>query len=146
MAEEAKWERYAAAAGIAFVVLVLASAFLPGVPPATDDPVSDIHAFYADHRTALLLATYLGGLATIFSLWFLSGLRSVLRRAEGGGGTFANLMFGAGIVTNAISLVGAMPATVLAFNAGRDDATIRLFFDLSNMFFALIMFPWALTT
>ena len=68
MADDARWERYAAAAGIAFVVLILLSGFLPGVPPASDDPVSDIHVFYADHRTALLLATYLGGLATIFSL------------------------------------------------------------------------------
>jgi hypothetical protein len=146
MADDRRWLRYAAAAGIASVVLTVVSAFLPGAPPAPDDPLPDIKAYYADHRTALLLAAYLGGLGVALSLWFIAALRGVLRRAEGGEGTLALAMFAGGLVVNALALLGAIVTATLAFNANRDDGTLRLAVDLGNMVFALLYFPWALFT
>jgi hypothetical protein len=42
--------------------------------------------FFAEHRTTLLAAEYLVGLASVLMVWFWGTLRSALARAEGGTG------------------------------------------------------------
>ncbi len=146
MTDERTWLRYAAGAGIVSVILTVLGAFLPGAPPQPDDPLGDIRAYFADHRTALLIAAYLGGLSAILSLWFIAGLRTVLRRAEGGDGTLALAMFAGGLVVNGMALLGTVLSATLAFNADRDDGVFRTVYDLGNMTFAVLYFPWALFT
>src|SRR3954465_9478939 len=61
--EDAKWERGSALGGILFVILVLASAFLPGSPPKPSDSALKIARFVRDNDDALRWAAYLGALA-----------------------------------------------------------------------------------
>src|SRR5438105_14924985 len=98
--------RYAGVAGIVFVVLTLVGVFLAGAPPKPDAPVSEWRAFYSDHRTAVLLGVILGGIGSAVVLWFISGLRSVLQRAEGGSGTLAWTAFAGRLATAPASVVG----------------------------------------
>src|SRR6058998_1743046 len=82
--DDARWERWAAATGISFFVLLAVSSFIvPAAPPKANDSIAKITDYYVKHRKALLIAGYLGGLALVFALWFLGSLRSYLRAAEG---------------------------------------------------------------
>ncbi len=115
--DDSKWERWGALGGILFVVLILASAFLPGSPPATNDPTSDMVKFVVDKGDELRYAGYLGALAVVPFFWFLSSLWRRLRRDEGGtprltvmaalGGAFS-ATFGAltGVLLAVLPIVG----------------------------------------
>jgi len=144
---EAKWERWAAATGIAFVVLLVASAFIvPAAPPKANDSIAKITSYYAKHRKALLSAGYLGGVATIFFLWFLGSLRSVLRAAEGGAGRLSAVAFGAGLVTTAVALgsgAASNAITLKVIETPGSAAVIRALFDVSSLALVFIWFPVA---
>ena len=115
--DDGTWERWGALGGIVFVVLVSASAFLPGSPPMTDDPPSEIVRFVVDKGDEIRWAGYLGALAMIPFFWFLASLWRLLRRGEGGtprltvmatlGGAFAAIL-GAlgGILLAVIPIIG----------------------------------------
>ena len=62
-------ERWVPATGIVFVVLLVITFFLPPKsPPEAKDLQDEIAAFYSDHRTALLIALYLSGVALIIAV------------------------------------------------------------------------------
>ena len=115
--DDSKWERWGALGGILFVVLVLTSALLPGSPPTTSDPTSDMVKFVADKGDELRYAGYLGAVAVVPFFWFLASLWRMLRRDEGGaprltvmaalGGAFA-AFFGAlgGILLAVMPIIG----------------------------------------
>jgi len=115
--DDSKWERWGALGGILFVILILVSAFLPGSPPATNDPTSDMVKFVADKGDELRYAGYLGALAVVPFFWFLASLWRRLRRDEGGtprltvmavlGGAFSAI-FGAlgGVMLAVLPIVG----------------------------------------
>jgi hypothetical protein len=82
--DDAKWERWGALGGIVFVILVLASAFLPGSPPMTSDPTSEMAKFVVDKGDEIRIAGYLGAVAVLPFFWFLASIWRLLRRGEGG--------------------------------------------------------------
>src|SRR4051812_23868029 len=59
MNEERTWIRYAAIAGILFVVLTIVSAAIGGSPPQPGDSVASIRHYASSHRSALLVGIYL---------------------------------------------------------------------------------------
>ena len=79
--DEPLWQWVGAATGIAFVVAILASAFIAPQPPHNDAAPTKILAYYVDHRRALLFSNWLGGLGVAFFLWFVGSLRGALGRA-----------------------------------------------------------------
>ena len=81
---ENRWERYGAAAGVAFAVLVLVSYFMVPSPPHVDAGFRKIGDYYANHRRAILTSNLIGTFAALAFIWFLGHLRHVLNRAEGG--------------------------------------------------------------
>src|SRR5713226_4786660 len=133
--DDSKWERWSALGGIAFVVLVLISAFIPGSPPKTSDSAAKIAKFVGDHRGELRWATYIGGIGTVFLVWWLGAIWRTLRKAEGGdprltvvsivGAVFASIMFAIGAVVLAIPAIVGVPA------AGGATGT-RFFYILST--------------
>lgn len=132
--DDSKWERWGAFGGILFVVLVAASAIIPGSPPKTSDSAAKIFKFVSDNGDELRWAAYIGGLAVIPLFWWLGSVWRLMRRGEGGsprlavgalgGVAFASVMAGiAGIILAVIPIYGV--ATL-----GKEPT--RLFYVLSS--------------
>jgi hypothetical protein len=80
--------RWSAIGGIVFVVLAFVSRAVRGSVPDTSksNAVSKFVNFYADksHNNHALVAVVLGVIGLFFFAWFLGGLWSAVRQAEGG--------------------------------------------------------------
>ena len=137
-------ERTAGWAGIAFVALSTVWAVVQvsvGPPELGKSSTEEFTSFYGDqsNRISLILATLGLALAGFAFLWFLGGLRSVLRRTEGdtvalsatammGGVVLVGLLF----VFNAIQV--AVPWALEESDHFRlDPDTARLFEGLSYL-------------
>jgi hypothetical protein len=112
-------KRWSGIAGIVFVALAIASAAAQGSKPNTLErgAVQKFVTFYADksHNSHALLSAVLGVLGLFFFAWFLGGLWSTLRDAEGattaativiavGGAAFFSLAGTAHLVGNVIGI------------------------------------------
>lgn len=135
--DERRWERYGASAGIAFVVLLLASVFVSPAPPHPDASADKIATYYADNSGRVLFATVCGLCAIIAFVWFASHLRHVLNRAEGGAEAFAPIVYGSAMVTAAVAGVTGLPQGTLAFLARSGDlgdgGMVRALFGMNLM-------------
>jgi hypothetical protein len=104
------WSRWAPISGIAFVVVYIVAMFVAKAPDSSD-PAETIAAYYTDsksHRVSMIVAAYvLIGAAMLF-LWFLSGLRSRLRAAEGSDSTLSTFAFAAGVIFVGLISVGGL--------------------------------------
>lgn len=144
MAEE-RWEKLAAATGIAFAVvtgIALALVETPPDPGATPDAVA---AYYTDNGDKLRLQAYVLGIGGILFLWFLGTLRAFLRSAEGENGRLSATAFGAGIATFAAVGTSIGIASALAHRVAEqaDPGVTSAFHDFSAMAFAGASFPMA---
>jgi hypothetical protein len=116
---EKRWEQAGAAAGIATVVLMVLSTFLIPQVPRLDSPTAKFVTWITAHRRGAETAMVLGMFSSGTLVWFVSHLRHVLNRAEGGAEAFAPIVFGSGLVLAAVSALGFVPVTVLALMAGQ---------------------------
>jgi hypothetical protein len=138
--------RWAPLAGVIFVILLIIGVVLIGDHPDPDAPDSEITDYLGDGgaHTRNIMGYYLWAIAGVSLLWFLSHLRGILRDAEGGRGTLANLGFAAGIVFIACLAVGGAPiaavAAAIEFRdvdpAGIDPGFIRI---LPQMGYGIIL-------
>lgn len=133
--EERQWERIGAAAGIAFVVLLVVGTFMVPAPPHIDASTAKITTYVNDHRNALLASQVVGALSVLSFLWFVGHLRHVLDRAEGGTEALSPIVLVSGATLAAGGILASMPMTLLAFMAKGpgglvDGPTVRLMFDL----------------
>jgi hypothetical protein len=95
-------ERWAAAAGIGFVVLNLIGSFAPGASyPKVDDSAAQIAAFAHDHHQALAIGAVLTGLAAPLLIWLFAGVASAIRDA--GEGPLAVVVFGVAVAGTALA-------------------------------------------
>ncbi|MFI0467288.1 hypothetical protein ACH347_24695 [Saccharopolyspora sp. 5N102] len=118
---ERAWERAGAASGLVAAVLLLASLFLNPTAPTGDEPV--LTFFYvAGNRATVVLAALLATLAAVVFLWFVGHLRHLLQRAEGGAEAFSPVVFAAGVVLSAMTMLSMLPVTALA-SMSRDIST-----------------------
>jgi hypothetical protein len=87
--------------------------------PDNSDPDAKIIAWYADHghRVGVIVGAFVLAFSGLFLLWFASGLRQRLRRAEGPDGRLANVALGGGVLLVALLWVGA--AALAAIPAGQ---------------------------
>ena len=91
--------RFAAVAGIAFVVMFIAGILVLDAP-GHDDSDASLNAFYSQssNRLRVVIAGYLWAGAGLAFLWFLGHLRSRLSAAEGDHLELSAVMFGSGVV------------------------------------------------
>jgi hypothetical protein len=140
-----RWERIGAAAGIAFVALLLASFLvIPDAPPALDGPVAKIRSYYIDNSSAFQASAYLTGLAGFFFLGFLGALSKALARVEPNG--WLNLVvFPAGAIVLALAFANAAITDTLATRiaAESDQAVIRALYDVQAFTITFTAFPIA---
>ena len=140
---ETKWERYGASAGIAFVILFMASVFIAPQPPHLDASPAKLSGYLTDHRRALETAMLLGAAASLAFLWFVGHLRHVLQRAEHGSEALSPAVFGSGVALAGLGVGSLLPMGTLALMAGRpgdphSDAVTRMLFDLNYMSAAVL--------
>src|SRR5262245_24385038 len=104
-----KIERWAPIGGIIFVVLMVVGSKLISDVPTPDATDQEITKYLADGaaHTHNIIGAYLWVLGALAFLWFLTRLRSDLRRAEGGITALSNLVFGAGVAFAAVWTVSA---------------------------------------
>ena len=130
--------RIAGVAGIVFVVLILVSAFSAGGMPKPDDPVDKIRTFFVDHRSALLVSTFIGLLATPFVLFFGVNLRELVR-GDRQANVFGTFSLAGLLVTAPMAAAGGVTSIVAVYDkaatARFSDDTIRLLFTMQGLFF-----------
>jgi hypothetical protein len=143
--DASRWERVAAATGIVFIALLALGNFLAPNPPAQDDPIQEVIDFAVDNRSALLIGSYLTGLALVFGLWFLGSLRSFLMRAEGGTGRLSGVAFAGGIVFAGLVFVSNAVGNGITLRIAEegDPVAVRALFDTLTVLIASASFPVA---
>jgi hypothetical protein len=138
-----RWNRLAAAAGLAYVLLAFVEFFGPSFP-LTSDPARVLDSYFVAHRTWSLTAVAVQGIGNAVWLVFLCGLALLIRRA---GSTAAGpVALVGGALNVAISLTGLASIAALAFRiAGTGDPNLtRAFFELAAMTLVLSNFMLAL--
>jgi hypothetical protein len=133
------WERWAALAGLAFVVLYVA-AFALGIEVGNSD--REILDYYADsgNRAKEIVAFFLIAGAALAFVVFASGLRSLIARAEQGTAPLAALAWAGGTACAVLVLVGNAVSRATAFAAMDDEFqldpnTRRLVEDVGYLLF-----------
>src|ERR671911_1220774 len=86
-------ERLAPLTGVVAVLLLIGALIVEGQPPDADAPTDDVVRFYSENDARLLAATFIGGLAAAFLIWF-GGSVFALRSAEGEPGRVSAIAFG----------------------------------------------------
>jgi hypothetical protein len=138
-----RWNRLAALAGIAYVLLAAVEFFGPGFPQ-TNDSARGLDAYFVDHRTWSLAAVVVQGAGNAIWIVFLCGLSLLLlRRANAASAAVA--MVG-GALNVAVSLAGLAAIAAVAFRvAGSGDPSVtRAFFEFAAATLVLSNFMLAL--
>jgi hypothetical protein len=79
-------QKLAGAAGIAFIILTLVSAFIVSPPPSADESPAKFLEYFNDNRSVLLVQMIIGLFAVMPAILFLSGVRNLLLSEEAEGG------------------------------------------------------------
>src|SRR5207248_10951079 len=144
--DEPLWQWVGAATGVAFVVAILASAFIAPQPPHNDAAPTKILAYYVDHRRALLFSSWLGGLGVAFFLWFVGSLRGALGRALDSAAEFSGVAFAGGVALAGAVLVGTAVNLSLAYRGialQNNLDLVQVLYDLQALIFTIVFFAAA---
>ena len=141
--DETTWERYGAASGVVFVVLLVASVLMLGTPPHIDATTAKIGSWVAGHRRTILTAQMLGTLSALAFVWWVAHIRHVMQRAEGGVEALSPVVFGAGIFVAAGTFTASLPMTLLAMMARQSDGLspnmTRMLYDANSIMGTLFL-------
>lgn len=99
-----RWNRWGGASGFAALVVGIAGGAMERGWPSASDPAA-VATFVASNRTAILAQSMFFLASSGIYIWFLGALRDVLFDAEGGNGPLSTIVFGAGMVWIAISML-----------------------------------------
>ena len=134
-------------AGIAFVIVVLAAGFVPGIPPDNSHPASEISAYYDANRTMLLLASLLSLVAVVLFTWYAVQFYRLLSSAGNDEG-LPMFTLASGITANVLAAAAAAVSGALVFHPSSSlgpQASLAVA-DLVSMFGAIIWAPIAAFT
>jgi hypothetical protein len=135
-------DRWAAASGIAFVVIFVVSFFTATKPPNSTKPNAEWVTYFLHHHRATLISAVLIGAAVMFFIWFAGSVGAALRNA--GEPRLAAVAFGGGIATATIGIVIGSVQGALAYRVAIDSpASVKAFVDVSYSLGVLISFPIA---
>jgi len=129
-----QWWRLGGAASIGFVVLFIIALVIEGDTPMTDDSAGEVRSYFADNRDRFLVGEFLIGLGFVFFfLPFMSALRTLLGRAEGGAQTWSRLAFAAAVLALAggIAASGSFGALAYAAADKADDDLVTTLVDMN---------------
>ena len=143
--DDSRWEKIAAATGVAFVVLILASSFVVPQPPKIDASINKIGRYFFDHHSGMVWGGWLGLLGTLFGLWFIGTVAHWVRRQ--GQPRLATIAFAGGVTAFGLALLGTLLTTSLAYTVGArtnlSPAVAREMYTMSLISFDLLWVPIA---
>jgi hypothetical protein len=119
MQQQSTWERLAPLTGVIFVVIAVLVFAIGGSTPDSGDSAVKVQTFYAKHHDKHMILSFILGISIPFLLFFVSSLRTDLRRA-GGTGQLANAAFGGGVL--AAAGFGILASVHLALADSADSA------------------------
>jgi hypothetical protein len=110
------WERLWRGSGIQFVVFFIIAYLIYGYQPQAGASADALLAFYAGHRTRILIATVVSGFAVLNLLWFAAALRTTLAEAgqDGWGAAATAASAAVGALLLLLMTVGAALAYSIA--------------------------------
>ena len=135
-----KWERWAPANGVLFVIAFIIAFVVAGTPPKVDEGAAVLREYYADDG-AILTSTYFIGIALFLWISFIGTLAHRLR--EAGEARLAAVAFGGGIVLAAMYMAGAVANATLAYRTPAEDGILQTIYDMQLVAFNLTAFPSA---
>lgn len=136
--DQVKLRRLGGVAGIAFVILVLISFFIPGDPPGFNDSSQEFSQYLTDNRGELQVTMALWIAAGPVFLLFLGALVRVLRIGEGQGpATLTAVAYGGGLLFLALILLAAGMLWAAAYHEGLEPELARSLYYASNAGFLL---------
>lgn len=128
-----KWERYAAWGGVAFVVLGLLGAFLPGSPPQPNASAAKVAKFLSDHAGALKAGQVIFLFGIVAGVWWFGSLFRRLADAEGAQPRLA-LLAAIGFTWAIVFIaVGGGVLTAMALRRNEIGAGVLPLFAISNI-------------
>lgn len=126
--------------GIAAVILLFGSQGFVGVgggEPAFDAPAAQIHDFFGARDPILYaVGSYVGVLGLVVFLWFVCGLHTLLRGAEGDPPWRSTVALVSGVLYVAVVMVGGWDLAAFRVDEGLDPQLARFAFDMGNLGFA----------
>ena len=139
------WQRWAAGAGIGFVVLALIAFLFDPSPPKPGDPAGEIASHFRDNDARVLWQAFIFGLASVLYLWFFGTLATYLRVEIGGvAGRYSAIVLGGAATSTALFLLGTTASASLASRADDiADETAAAVFAIGNTATAFTDFPAA---
>ena len=138
------WERLWRMSGINFLVFLIIAYFICGPQPQVGASADALVAFYDGHRTRILIAAIVSGMAILNLLWFAAALRTALadagRDGWGGAATASSAAFG-----GLFLLLVAMGAALAYSTAGSGNHALTSGLnDFAWACFVLTSFPRAM--
>jgi hypothetical protein len=122
-----RWERWAAASGVAFVVLAIVGFLFAYDLPQAGSTGDEVLTYFRDNDTAVTWQALFFGLAVIALLWFVGTIAAAIRRAENDpAGRIPAITVAAGAAAAALYMGGEAAILSLAKNAGELEAGTAL--------------------
>ncbi|MFL5481969.1 MAG: hypothetical protein ACJ8AK_07240 [Gemmatimonadaceae bacterium] len=142
--QRAMWDKQWRTAGLQFIGFSIIVAVIYGAVPRIGASGDTVTAFYAAHRTRILIASFFAGLNLLNLLWFAASLRNTLVEAgQEGWATAASVSSAAfGALYYLIIAIGAALAYSIA-GSGNGALTSALN-DFAWVLMVLISFPRAM--
>src|SRR2546428_421349 len=138
------WERLWRLSGINFVVFAIIAYVIYGYPPPVGASADALVAFYDGHRTRILIAAVVSGLAVLNLLWFAAALRVTL--ADAGQDGWGAAATASSTAVGALFLLLLAVGAALAYSiAGSGNQTLTA--GLNDFVWALVVlssFPRAM--
>jgi magnesium-transporting ATPase (P-type) len=117
------WERLWRQSGINFVVFFIIAYVIYGYQPQLGASADALVAFYDGHRTRILIAAVISGMAVLNLLWFAAAIRTTL--ADAGQDGWGAAATASSTAVGALFLLLITVAAALAYSiAGSGNATL----------------------
>jgi len=136
-----RFNRLLPLAGIVAGLAMVAGLVLTGSEPGDDASAAKIVAYYADHRTGVVIGALCAQIAAVALLFFAAGLRTSLRSRETGEASYSTLALAGAVVTSlGLSFFGWTGlAASRAVENGSQDSVV----ETIHLIGAYAWMPWA---
>lgn len=113
---------------LALVLWIVGTAIIESAGAPDEDAAAQVIAtYYEENAGAILAGSFVFMLGAAVFVWFLGGVRERVARAEAGlaSGRLSTVVFGAGLLTAAMTMAFVAPEAAAAFGADQIDRALE---------------------